>query len=351
MQTVPTDVCRSTNALVLTAAKRFEGRMEPVEAGPGDVLVRVTETGLCGSDVTMYLGTHPVNRPPLVLGHEFHGELLTAAPGTDARVGEAVAVFPALSCGNCVPCTDGATNVCTQMGIIGAQRPGALAGLVAVPAGSVYAFDPATPPATRVLTEPLAVALHACDRAAPLSGSRVAVLGAGTIGTLVAALSNASGAAEVIVVDKNPQRLAAVDRLGLGAARASDGRPLSEVLRSDHGRLDVVIDCVGSAGLVEEALAAVRPGGTVVLVGVQSGGLGLDGVALQRGERSVVGVQLYTGRDFGRAMELLAHDPTFRDHLPADDLIRRNPLADAASVFDRLANGRSRHLKETIVFN
>lgn len=350
MPTVRTDVSRSAEALVLTAATQFEQRRLPVEQGPGEVLVRVTETGLCGSDVTMYLGRHPVNRPPLVLGHEFYGELLTAAPGADARPGDAVAVFPALSCGGCAACLDHATNLCAQMGIVGAQRPGALAGLVAVPAGSVRAFDPGTPPAVRVLSEPLAVALHACDRAGAAVGARVAVLGAGTIGTLVAALLSASDAAEVIVVDSNPQRLAAIERLGIGSVRATEERPLNSVLGSDQGRLDLVIDCVGSAELAEQAVAATRPGGTVVLVGVQTGAIGLDGVALQRGERAVTGVQLYTIRDFRRAMDLLAYEPTFRD-LPVGDLIRRNRLADAASVFDRLANGRSQHLKETIVFD
>ncbi|RBM14108.1 hypothetical protein DI005_29975 [Prauserella sp. PE36] len=336
----------SFRATVLTAPATFSTTpAESPRPGVGDVLVRVAETGLCGSDVTMYLGRHPVNRPPLTLGHEFHGELLSAGEGTSARPGDAVAVFPALSCGECASCRRGATNLCPDMGIIGAQRPGALAGVVTVPAASVLPIDPATPPGLRVLIEPLAVALHAVNRAGPVAGRRCAVLGAGAIGTLVALVLRHRGAEAVHRIDTDGHKLSLVDT---GIARHGDGRPLAEVLGGEHGELDVVLDCVGSAELAGQSLGAVRPGGTVVLVGVQHGAFSLDGVALQRGERAVLGVQLYVLADFTEAMRLLAGEPLFSG-LP-ESLIRRNAVGDVAEVFDRLARGVSTHLKETIVF-
>jgi L-iditol 2-dehydrogenase len=337
----------SLPATVLTAPATFHTRPAvPSEPRAGEVLVRVIETGLCGSDVTMYLGRHPVNQPPLTLGHEFYGELVSTGDGNEANRGDVVAVFPALSCDDCANCRRGATNLCPDMGIIGAQRPGALAGVVEVPSASVLPIDPATPPGLRVLIEPLAVALHAVNRAGSVTGRRCAVLGAGAIGTLVSLVLHYRRAEAVYRVDTDAGKFDFVD---IGTAYHSNGGPLASVLGAEHGELDVIFDCVGSAALAQEALGAVRPGGTVVLVGVLHDTLELDGVALQRRERAVVGVQLYVLADFTEAMHLLASEPLFSG-LPANRLIRRNAVHDVQDVFDRLARGASTHLKETILF-
>lgn len=335
-------------SIVLTAPRRFEWiPAHPGTPGEDEVLVRVAETGLCGSDVTMYLGEHPVNRPPLVLGHEFHGELASGCG--ELRRGTRVAVFPALSCGDCACCRFGRTNLCADMGIIGAQRPGALAGTVLVPAANVVPLDERTPPGSRVLVEPLAVASHAVDRAGSVDGLRCVVLGAGTIGTLVTLLLRRRGAGEVIVVDTDDRKLDTVRLLEAGSALPARDTLVETLGAPDGGAVDVVFDCVGSASLAAQACSAVVAGGTVVLVGVQHGPLDLDGVALQRGERTVRGVQLYTRADFAGAMSLLATDPALRA-LPTEVLIRRNPASHVASVFDRLAGRSGTHLKETVVF-
>lgn len=231
-----------TPATVLTAPRTFSNTSStPGQNSAEDVLVRVRETGLCGSDVTMYLGKHPVNQPPLTLGHEFYGELLSPA-SANADSGDVVAVFPALSCGQCAACRNGKTNLCPHMGIIGAQRPGALAGIVSVPTTSVRTIGHATPSGLRVLIEPLAVALHAVNRAGAVAGRRCAVLGAGTIGTLVSLVLQERGAEACHVVDTNPDKLGMVDLLKAGTAHLADGASLNSALGHVYGDLDTVFD-------------------------------------------------------------------------------------------------------------
>lgn len=337
-------------AVVLTEVRRFDVLdVAPPVPAAGEVLIRVVETGLCGSDVTMYLGKHPVNRPPLTLGHEFYGVLLADLPGSALREGDLVAVFPALSCGSCPACAAGRSNVCPEMGIVGAQHPGALAGLVAVAQSSVVPLDPGIPAGLRVLVEPMAVATHAVRRAGSVGGQRCAVIGAGPIGALIALLLRHYGARDVLVADPDERRREIITNLHAGTAVRSR-LSLPETFGDANGTFDTVFDCVGNRAVAQQAVSAVHAGGTVVLVGVQSGTIQLDGVALQRGERSVLGVQLYTRADFDHGMELLANAPGLCD-LPSDELIRRNPVCDVATVFARMAAGKSAHLKETLVFD
>lgn len=341
---------RADGAVVLTEACRFDVLdVAPPVPAPGEVLIHVVETGLCGSDVTMYLGKHPVNRPPLTLGHEFYGVLLADSPGSALHEGDLVAVFPALSCGSCPACAAGRANVCPDMGIVGAQRPGALAGVVAVAQAGVVPLDPGIPAGLRVLVEPMAVATHAVRRAGNVRDQRCAVIGAGPIGSLVAMLLRHYGAREVLVADPDERRREIITKLRVGTAVRSR-RSLHETFGDSNGTFDTIFDCVGNRTVAQEALSAVHAGGAVVLVGVQSGALQFDGVALQRGERSVIGVQLYTRADFDHGMEMLANVPGLRD-LPSDELIRRNPVRDVSTVFARMAAGKSAHLKETIVFD
>jgi len=331
---------RDRRAFVLTEAQTFVAvAEEAVEVAPGEVLVEVTETGVCASDVKMYAGTHPVNHPPLLLGHEFHGRLLTG--GARVAVGQEVAVFPLLSCGQCRACTAGRPNTCAEMGVIGAQRPGALAGLVAVPEHNVVALDPRVPADLRVLAEPLTVAVHAARRAGDVCGRDAFIIGGGPIGLLVTLLLQSAGAASVTVSDSDPVRRALVGELT--AAKLDDGTAGHEDC------FDIAYECVGSPALAAKALRCVRPGGSVVLVGIQSGQVTVDGMALQRGERAILGTQMYTPEDFAHSLRLLANEPLFSG-LPAERLVRRHPAAKAPAVFAALLAGERPFLKEALVF-
>lgn len=341
-------------ALTLVSPGQFELRQLDTAPGPGEVGVRVIEAGICGSDIKMYSGQHPVNEPPLVLGHEFYGELLSTpdqVPIGGITPGDVVMVFPCLSCGRCRACRADRPNVCLSMGVIGAQRPGALAMSPAVPASNIMPMHQDIPRALRILVEPLAVAVHAVNRAGPTDGQECLVVGAGPIGLFVALLLQHREAAAVTLHDSDSLRLDMAKRVHQAAETTERGAGLRCVpsIGNVQDEFDLVIDCVGSSKLAEEAVSRTRPGGKAVLVGMQSEPITFSGVQLQRGERSVIGVQLYTRQDFMDAMELLALAPRFRD-LPATEIIRRNTLDDAPGVFARLAEGDHSWLKEVIVF-
>ena len=173
-------VVRTVGEIVL------ETRATP-EPGEGEALVRVAECGLCGSDTKLYSGRHPTLRPPLRLGHEFHGIVEANGPGGGAvEPGTRVAVFPPVGCGRCHNCRRGEPHVCVSMTFVGGELDGGLADLVAVPAANLVPMDPAVPDDRRVLVEPLAVGVHAAARASAAPDEEVVIIGAGPIGLFTA---------------------------------------------------------------------------------------------------------------------------------------------------------------------
>ncbi|HLB48318.1 MAG TPA: alcohol dehydrogenase catalytic domain-containing protein [Anaerolineales bacterium] len=218
--------------------------------GPDEALVRVTAVDLCGSDLHWFgeagIGDARLAKP-LVLGHEFAGV---------TEAGQRVAVDPAVSCGVCKFCQEGNPNLCAALRFAGHGREdGALREWMAWPARCLIPIPDSLSDADGALLEPLGVALHAVDLGKIRAGMRVGVFGCGPLGLLVLQVARVAGAAEVLVTEPLAHRLAAAQRLG-----AKEWLPGQEV--------DVAFECAGENGAVEDALAAVRPGGRVVLVGI-----------------------------------------------------------------------------------
>jgi threonine dehydrogenase-like Zn-dependent dehydrogenase len=307
-------------------------------AAPGDdeALVRVAECGLCGSDLKMNSGRHPKLQPPLVLGHEFHG---TVEAG--AHEGERVAVFPPVGCGECHNCRRGEPHICARMTFVGGERQGGLSDLVTVPEANLLPMHPDVPAGRRVFVEPLAVGVHAARRGGVAPDEEVVILGAGPIGLFTALALRHEGVERIVLADLAADRLALAERLGAG--RTVDARELADFVRDEvrPEGVDVAFDCVGGQATATDALAITRNGGRAVLVGIAPRELTLDGVVLQRGERAVVGVQMYTRDDFRISMEILAAGA-----LPeGEQLTRRFPLDEVAAAFAELEAGRRDVLK------
>ncbi|MFE1199270.1 zinc-binding dehydrogenase [Streptomyces olivaceoviridis] len=319
---------------------------------PGHLTVRVRETGVCGSDVTMWAGRHAVLKPPMVLGHETWGtveelagdlspDLLGYGPGTP------VVVVPPAGCGTCYNCVRGREQLCADMRFVGAQLDGGMARFLTVPPAHVLPVDPVVPTGQRVLIEPLAVAVHAVGRARLRPDDQVVVIGAGPIGVLSALVAATHGVGTVVIADRDPHRLDLARRLGLQHRVRTTG---SGLLADCRGSIrpegaDVVLDCVGAQATTRMALDTACRGGRVVLVGISPPELTVDGVQLQRGERELIGVQMYVRADFGEAMRLLADGM-----LPAvDGLKRSRPLAQAGVLLAELAERPSPVLKETLL--
>jgi L-iditol 2-dehydrogenase len=219
---------------------------------PDETLLRITSVGLCGSDLHWFgeagIGDARLARP-LVLGHEFAG--ITEG-------GQRVAVDPAIPCEACELCRAGHPNLCTHVRFAGhGEQDGALCEQMAWPARCLFPIPESLNDAAGAMLEPLGIALHAVDLGRLQPGMRVGVFGCGPIGLLVIQVARAAGATEVLVTEPLRHRRTAARQLG-----AREWQPDQPV--------DVAFECAGENAAVDDAVAAVRPGGRVILVGIPS---------------------------------------------------------------------------------
>jgi L-iditol 2-dehydrogenase len=280
-------VLRGTKDLVV------EERPEPVP-GPHEVLVRVSSVGVCGSDVHYYehgrIGSYVVDEP-LVLGHEAAGEVVALGESvTRLRVGQRVSVEPGVPDFSCRQCLAGRYNLCEGMQFY-ATPPidGAFAELVTAHEQFAHPVPDTLTDDAAALLEPLSVGLWACRKAAVGPGTRVLVTGAGPVGLVAAQAALALGAASVAVTDVNPHRLALA--LDLGVTEAVD---VSDTPVSASGReVDVLLECSGHPAATADAIRAVAPAGTIVLVGMGGDEMMLPVSRIQERELTVTGTFRY----------------------------------------------------------
>jgi L-iditol 2-dehydrogenase len=247
---------------------RLHDEPEPVP-GPGEVLLRVTAVGLCGSDLHWFseagIGDARLQEP-LVLGHEFAGVIESGE-----RRGERVAIDPAVPCGACEFCLEGNPNFCSALRFAGhGTEDGALRQYMAWPAHCLHPLPNSLTDADGVMLEPLGIAIHAVDLGHLRPGMTVGVFGCGPIGLLVLQLARAAGATHVMATEKLPHRLEAARSLGATAVfQATDGRESAEILAATEGKgVDVAFEAAGENEAVETAIEAAKPGARVVLIGI-----------------------------------------------------------------------------------
>jgi L-iditol 2-dehydrogenase len=242
---------------------RVEERAMP-EPGPREVLVEIAAVGVCGSDVHYYehgrIGSHIV-RSPMVLGHESAGRVVTLGPEvTKHAVGDRVTLEPGVPCGRCRECRAGRYNLCRDVRFF-ATPPidGAFANYVTIHEDFAFALPDSVSDEAGALMEPLSVGIWACRKAGVSPGDRVLVTGAGPIGLLAQQCALAFGATEVTVTDVSEARLELARRTGATRALQA-GEPLDEV--------DALIECSGHPAALGAGIAALRPAGTAVVVGM-----------------------------------------------------------------------------------
>lgn len=294
---------------------RIEDRPAPV-AGPGELLVRVSVTGVCGTDAAEYHAgphlywirdeahRHSGQHGPLIPGHEFVGRVEALGSGIRGfREGDLVASGAGVSCGRCVACGVGRTNLCERYWTIGLQRDGGLAELVAVPATTCVGVEPyGLTEDAAALAQPMAIAAHAVDRGSPGSGDAVLVIGAGGIGGLITYAAASSGAT-VVVCEADPARREIAARLGASAVVA----PPEPADPTGLPASDLVFEVSGTAGGLVAALGAVRRGGRIVLVGMQEPPSDIDLRRMALDEVSLIGTVAHRcARDLPAALRLLA---------------------------------------------
>ena len=279
---------------------------EAPKPGPGQALVRTHRVGICGTDVSCYLGKFPFFAYPRIPGHELGVEVLEVGPGvTNVRPGDRCSVEPYMNCGDCHACRKGATNCCANLKVIGVMCDGGLQERFVLRAEKLHparklSFD------QLALVETLAIGCHAVNRCDPQKNENVLIIGAGPIGLATLEFVKLAGARS-IMLDMNQQRLdfckqkmGVNDTLLVGDTLEQDLRNLT------RGALpDVVIDATGNARSMSAAFGLIAPTGKLCFVGITQGEVTFKHVAFHRPEGTLLCSRNALPADFTRIIQLI----------------------------------------------
>ncbi len=326
-------------ALVWEAPRVMNLREQPEPSvAPGEILLKVAYAGICGSELSGYLGHNALRVPPLIMGHEFSGEIVAMgearARHPELAEGRAVTVDPLTYDGTCDFCARGLNHLCVSRQLIGAHRPGAFAEYVAVPAELAMPLPDGMSLRTGALTEPVAVAVRIGEMAGDLNGEDTLIIGAGPIGLLALQTLQSKGAARAFIADLDPARLAMGAALG---GETLDPRALDVVQAvrdATGGRgVSVSVDCVGTSVTRRQCVAATRSAGTLILSGLHEETSAMPAAEIIRREIIVRGSFSYSPTNFADALARLA-----KGAMRLDPWIVEAPLAEGGKWFDRLVD-------------
>jgi len=239
-------------------------------ARAGEVLVRITHTGLCGTDLKIYKGAIPVHYP-LIMGHEVIGEVAGGETPDGIRTGDRVIIDPMLSCGTCFQCWAGQTNLCPNGAFIGRDTDGGFAEYAAVPASHIFRLPDSIDSRTAPLIQVATTCLHAQRQTPLFLGESVAVVGLGVSGQLHVQLAKARGAGTVIGISRSPFKTEMARGLGADVTIKSGAGVVEKVRDATGGRgADVVIESTGVMASLADAIRMARVGGRILSFGIMN---------------------------------------------------------------------------------
>jgi len=321
-------------ALVYTAPLQvaMEDLPRP-QAGAGEIEIAIGAAGICGSDVSGFLGHSRRRIAPLVLGHELVGR---------RPDGRRVVANPLVSCGHCTACKSGAQNLCSTWRLLGMdQTSGCYAEFVTIPNAQVYDIPDHLPDTRAVLAEPLANIVHLFRLASPQPFFRMGIVGGGTMGALALLTALRLGVRQVLVEDVSEARLAVVRQMGATLAAnvaTEEGRGQAKEF-AGYG-LDLVLDASGSDSARQSAFDLCRPGGMVMLLGMAKERSEIDFVTSIRKEHRVSMSFAYTPVDFERSLALLV-----AGEIDLTPWTLEMPLEEGQAAFDRMTKAPGDTLK------
>jgi 2-desacetyl-2-hydroxyethyl bacteriochlorophyllide A dehydrogenase len=316
-------------ALVYEGPREMNVRELPVPSPvPDEVLIRVVKAGICGSELSGYLGHNSLRKPPLVMGHEFAGTVVaTGSTVTAFRAGDRVTANPLVTCGRCLDCLDGRTNLCSERLLIGAGRPGAYAEYVTAPERNVRLLTNRMSFAAGAMVEPYACAARIVRLAALSPTDAVLIAGAGPIGLLTLRAARRCGVRDVAVMDLNADRLAIVRELG---GIPVESKEALDRLRPTRG-FDKTIDAVGIDATRQQCVTYARPGARVVLSGLHAAESVVPVNVAIRNELTLLGSFGYNPVDFDTAFRWIDEDGAGIDRWTEEA-----PLKNGKACFEKL---------------
>lgn len=324
---------------VMTAPGRIKFQEVPVpEPKEDEVLVKIIKIGVCGSDIHVYHGEHPFTTYPVTQGHEVSGEI--AALGSNVMefaIGQKVTIQPQVVCGKCYPCRHGKYNLCEELKVMGFQTTGVASHYFAVDKAKVTLLPTDMSFDEGAMIEPLAVAVHAVKRGGEIQGSRIAVLGAGPIGILVAQTAKGMGAESVMITDVSDLRLKKAAECGVDFCINTKDTNFGEAMTENFGpdKADIIYDCAGNNITMGQAIQYARKGSTIILVAVFAGKGEIDLAVLNDHELDLNTSMMYRNEDYLDAIRLVSEQKVklaplvsghfaFGDYLKAYEYIDEN---------------------------
>lgn len=323
---------------VMTAPGVIEFRDIPKpQPKAGEVLIRIMRIGVCGSDIHVYHGEHPFTSYPVTQGHEVSGEVVELGEGVDdLKIGQKVTIQPQVVCGECYPCRHGKYNLCEELKVMGFQTTGTASEFFAVERAKVTPLPDSMSFDEGAMIEPLAVAVHAINKFGDIKGKKVAVLGAGPIGILVAQTAKGMGAESVLITDVSDTRLAKAKECGIDYCVNTLNNDFGDAMIDAFGKdkADVIYDCAGNDITMGQAIKYARKGSTIILVAVFAKMATVDLAVLNDHELDLNTTMMYRNEDYIKAIELVEEGkvqlkPLMSAHFAFKDYLEAYKYIDA----------------------
>jgi len=276
-----------------------------------EVLIKVMRIGICGSDIHVYHGKHPYTSYPVIQGHEFSGKVVkTGKKVKKIKEGDKVVVQPQVVCGECYSCKHGRYNICDNLKVMGFQTEGCAKEYFKIEEAKVLKIPENMSYDEGALVEPLAVACHALRRSEiELKDKNIIILGAGTIGNLVAQTAKAKGVAKVMITDLSKFRLNLAKECGIDIALDVSKYDLKEEIVREFGiKADLILECVGSQATINDAINNARKGSDIIVVGVYPKEIRVNMGFVQDRELRLIGTLMYKEEDYLDAINLIANN-------------------------------------------
>jgi len=271
------------------------------EISAEQVLVKIMNIGICGSDIHVYHGEHPFTSYPVTQGHEVSGEIVKTGENVSGfYAGQKVTIEPQVFCGKCHPCRHGKYNLCEELKVMGFQTTGTASEYFAVDASKVTPIPQEMSFEEGAMIEPLAVAVHAVKQVGDVTGMNIAVIGAGPIGNLVAQTAKGMGAAKVMITDISDLRLEKAKECGVDVCVNTRKKNFGEALVEAFGpdKADVIYDCAGNNITMGQAIKYARKGSIIVLVAVFAGMAEIDLAVANDHELDIKSTMMYRHDDY-----------------------------------------------------
>lgn len=333
-------------ALVYKGPCEVEVQEKQIPRIAGNALVKVSYSGVCGTDLSIFAGKHPRAKGPLILGHEFSGTIIEVEENPQGiQPGDRVSGFPLISCGECLACRTGNRHVCNTLRLTGIDYDGCMAEYASMPANMLMRIPDDLEDEVGALLEPLSVIIHGIHQSGFQLMDKVMITGGGPIGMIAGIVLQEIGAGIVYISEVNPYRLSVCKDLGLHAINLQADDPISYIKDRTNGEgVDLLIEASGSPQAAAQMTELVRSKGTICMLSVHKEPALVDVRQINFKEITMVGSRCQSREAF---MQAVQYAPRIKESL-RKIITHKIPLAESHTVFDILRDPDQKALKVLI---